>query len=195
MHRCRRGHGDSPFKCSMQWLILNLEAIQLKRISHHHYNHKKTITWNYYKKKVVLEMFLLNHVSVWVWTLNIEQKLLYFFLGMFWPLTPWNGDLLPKGKLCRMLVLNVRHHVALKHGFAWLRLAVRSSHSVYVHFGLTWAPQCLACNDCLCYYKPVIQIVSTSHLFVSVYSGCWYYLWGGWNVSVGYIMWIKPLSS
>lgn len=100
------------------------------------------------------------------------------FLACFDPSLP-NRDLLPK---CRMLVLNVGHLVALKHGFAWLRLTVRSSHSVDVHFGLTWTPQCLACDDRLCYYKPVMQIVGTSHPFVSVYSGC--YLWGEWSVSV-----------
>lgn len=51
-------------------------------------------------------------------------------------------------------------------GFAWLFV---SPHSVFVHFWLTRAPQCLAYSDCPCSYKPVIQMVSTFHRYVSVY--------------------------
>lgn len=151
------------FKCSMQWLILNLEVILPKTVYYHHCIHKKTTKlWTKIVKKKVMKMFLLSNLSVRIRILNIELELLLFSWHVLTPHSP-HGDLLPKGKLCRLSVLNVHHHVALKHGFAWLCLAVCKPSFSFCAFWLTWAPQCLACSDCPCCYKPVIQMVSTSH--------------------------------
>lgn len=78
---------------------------------------------------------------------------------------------MPKGNLSvehRVPVLNVLHLVALKHEFAWLSLAVRP-HSSFCVFWLPRAPQCLACIDCPCWYKPATQMAGTPHYYLSMY--------------------------
>lgn len=152
------------FKCSMQWLILNLEVILPKTVYYHHCIHKKTTEFwtKIVNKKRSWKCFYLATClyEFEYWILNSNC-----FLFPWHVLTPHSphGDLLPKGNLCRLSVLNVNHHVALKHGFAWLCLAVCKPSFSLCAFWLTWAPQCLACSDCACCYKPVIQMVSTFH--------------------------------
>lgn len=142
-------------------------------------------------------MFLLRNLSVWIWLLNI----VFIFVACFDPSFPTlggEGDLLPKGKLCRLSVLNVHHHVASKHGFAWLCLAVCKPSLSCCAFWLTpgssvFGLQWLSVRLYTCNADGQHFLINTCQCIYCI--GCQYNLWAEWNVYIDISLSMNPLSS